>query len=62
MNGYELQFEVVFQREFICRSLQTWLIYILILLITTGSKEVDYQPIIVNQEKWLVDGTKFQIS
>ena len=62
MNGYELQFKVVFQRGFICRSLQTWLICILIILITTGSKEVDYQPIIVSQERWLVDGTKFQIS
>ena len=59
MNDCELQFKVVFQRGFICRSLQTWLICILIISITTGSKEVDYQPIIVNQERWLVDGTKF---
>ena len=29
---------------------------------TTGPKEVAYQPIIANQERWLVDGTKFQIS
>ena len=29
---------------------------------TTGPKEVDYQPIIANQERWLVGGTKFLIS
>ena len=44
------------------QSLQTWFICILIILITTGSKEADYQPIIASQERWPVDGTEFQIS
>ena len=29
---------------------------------TTRLKEADYQPITENQESWLVDGIKFQIS
>ena len=57
---FSIQFKVVFLRGFICRSLHTLFICILIILITTNSKEVDYQPIIANQERWLVDGTKFQ--
>ena len=65
MSGYELHFKVVprgIHLQEVCRlgSIALSQFWTVVTLITTGSKEVDYWPIIVNQERWLVGGTKFK--
>ena len=59
----QLWTSVVFQMGLICRTLQTWLICILIILITQlVQRKLIISKLFANQERWLVDGTKFQIS